>query len=305
MNNRISDNIWNILVCPHCGAMLDLSNQCARCKNCEIDYRYTESGGIDLRLQKKKNYHYDCTLGTSLFSEPKFEFTKLQEKNNPEVNFSDFKVPYHLTKETISYFPKAKTKDSLALDLGCGNTVHRKICERAGFEYTGMDYNSDEALILGDAHALPFKDDSFEFILSIAVLEHIRFPFIMMKEAYRVLKPNGLFIGTVAFLEPFHGDSFYHHTHLGTYNSLQQGGFKIEKICPSDKWSVLMAQAKMLFPKMPVLFAKSLVMPIQFLHKIWWRMGSLVSDKASEKNRITYTTGAFTFIARKDAAQIL
>ncbi len=299
MNKIISDNVRNILVCPYCGALLEQSSGIMICRNCNTDYKYMESGAVDLRLKKNKEYHYDCTLGTSLLPESGFNFTTLKAKDNPEVDFSGFKVPYHLTKELITYFPKAKTDDSLVLDLGCGDTIHREICERAGFEYVGIDYDSEDALILGDAHALPFKNDSFEFILSIAVLEHIRFPFIMMREAYRVLKPNGIFIGTVAFLEPFHGDSFYHHTHLGTYNSLQQGGFEIEKICPSNEWSVLMAQAKMLFPKMPIFLAESIVMPIQILHKIWWRLGSLFSDKASEQTRITYTTGAFTFIARK------
>ncbi len=300
MNNKISDNVWNILVCPHCGASLDNSNQCVRCNTCQLHYKYTKSGALDLRLQKKKTYHYDFTLGTSLLPESGFEFNILQKSSNPEVDLSNFDVPYHLSREIMSHCPMAKRDNSLMLDLGCGNTIHREVCEHAGFEYVGLDYKSDEASILGDAHSLPFKDGSFEFILSIAVLEHIRFPFVMMKEVYRVLEPNGIFIGTVAFLEPFHGNSFYHHTHLGTYNSLQEGGLRIERICPSDKWSVLVAQANMgLFPKMSPLFSKLLVIPIQIIHKIWWRIGGIVSHKASEGTRITNTTGAFTFIARK------
>ena len=206
----------------------------------------------------------------------------------------------HLTKELLSYFPKAKSRNNLMLDLGCGNTIHKEVCIHAGFEYVGLDYESDEANINGDAHALPFKDNSFDFILSIAVLEHIRYPFIAMKEANRVLKENGVFIGTVAFLEPFHGDSFYHHSHLGTYNSLKEGGFTIQCICPSSKYSVLMAQAKMgLFPRMAPLLSKIIVMPIYILHKTWWRIGKIFGKNAKENIRVRNTTGAFTFIAKK------
>lgn len=297
---KISDNVWRILSCPDCGESLQNNNHIAICNRCQVQYESTKSGALDLRLAQKKNVQYEFTLGTSLIPTSDIDFLKLRENNNPQVDFSNFDVPNHLTKQLLSYFPRAKTDNSLMLDIGCGSTIHKSVSEHAGFEYVGLDYESDEAPILGDAHALPFKDESFEFILSIAVLEHIRFPFVMMKEAYRVLKRGGIFIGTVAFLESFHGDSFYHHTHLGTYNSLQEGGFEIEFICPSEKWTVLIAQANMaLFPKMPRLISTSLVMPLQFLHRIWWRIGRIINKKATEETRIRDTTGAFTFIAGK------
>jgi ubiquinone/menaquinone biosynthesis C-methylase UbiE len=300
MNHNISDALWDVIVCPHCGESLHRLNQGAKCSNCQKQYKYSKFGSIDLRLQQLKSYQYDFTIGTSLLPESGFDFDILQKKINPKVDFSRHDVPFHLSKKILSHFPRASSDKSLMLDLGCGNMVHKEVCEHAGFEHVGLDYETDEATILGDAHALPFKSESFEFILSIAVLEHIRFPFIAMKEVYRVLKPNGIFIGTVAFLEPFHGDSFYHHTHLGTYNSLKEGGFRIINICPSHKWSVLMAQASMgLFPKMPGLFSKLIVMPIQILHKIWWRIGRVFSNKATEENRVRNTTGAFTFIVQK------
>lgn len=187
------------------------------------------------------------------------------------------------------------------LDLGCGKMRHREVCEYAGFDYVGLDYDSPHAPLLGDAHSLPFRDNSFEFILSIAMLEHIRFPFVMMREAHRVLKPHSRFIGTVAFLEPFHSSSFYHHTHLGIFNSLQYGGFQVEHIAPSKAWTALLAQARMgLFPKMPSSLCKALLFPLQALHKLWWRVGSLVDGRSTERDRILRTTAAFAFIAAKD-----
>lgn len=297
---EVSETLWNVLMCPECKGPLRRSEGGAQCVSCSADYDYSESDVLDLRLQRPKTLHYEFTLGTSLLRDPGFDFSPLPLNPAPPVDFSGVPVPRHLSRRILSHFPKAKTENSFALDLGCGSAIHRQVCEHAGFHYVGMDYESKHASVLGDAHALPFEDESFEFVLSIAVLEHIRFPFVMMKEANRVLKPGGLFIGTVAFLEPFHGDSFYHHTHLGAYNSLQEGGFEIERICPSDTWPGLVAQAQMaLFPKMSRKMSKSIVMPIQLLHRLWWKMGGIFSSKASEDTRLRSTTGAFYFMARK------
>jgi SAM-dependent methyltransferase len=301
MFHQYSDKIWGILSCPLCCHDIQKINSGAVCSHCQTEYSYSDSGALDFRLKKSKTYHLEFELTAPLFPPAGFDFKPLEPKSDPEVNFSGVSVPFHLSKELLSYFPKAKGKESLVLDLGCGDAVHREVCELSGFEYVGLDYLSPQAPLLGDAHSLPFKDESFEFILSIAVLEHIRFPFIMMREAYRVMKTKGKLIGTVSFLEPFHGDSFYHHTHLGVYNSLKFGGFKVEQIAPSEKWSVLRAQASMgLFPKMPQLLSAALVWPLQILSKLWWQAGSLITHKKAELDRICKTTGVFAFVAAKE-----
>jgi SAM-dependent methyltransferase len=216
------------------------------------------------------------------------------------VDYSNAVPPRHLTRDILSYFPGARSESSLALDLGCGAGAHKDVCERAGFEWVGMDYDAPRAPILGDAHCLPFKDETFEFILCVTVLQYIRYPFVMMREAQRVLKPGGKFIGTVAFLEPSHGTSYYHHSHLGAYNSLQYGGFKVERLAPSREWSVLVALANMgLFHGMPPRMARALVLPLQFLHQLWWRTGGLARGKDVEATRIRHFTGSFTFVASK------
>ena len=75
----------------------------------------------------------------------------------------------------------------------------------------------------------------------MAVLEHIRFPFIMMREAYRLLKPDGKFIGTVAFLELFHNSSFYHLRTFGLITRCKMADLKFTHIAPNETWSALIA----------------------------------------------------------------
>jgi SAM-dependent methyltransferase len=253
-----------------------------------------------MHLQKPKPFRVDFQLGTPL-APPDFSFEPLRANAEPEVDFATRKFPWHRTPALLSYFPRARSAQSLALDLGCGTGRLRAFCEEAGFEWVGLDYAAPDAPILGDGHALPFLPESFEFVLSIAVMEHIRYPFVVAREVLRVLKPGGVYIGTVAFLEPFHGDSYYHHTHLGTYNTLQTAGFDIERVAPNAAWSSLEAQATMggLFPRMPEHLGRAIVWPLRMLHKAWWRAGRLVAKKASENLRLLTNTGAFEFVARK------
>lgn len=196
---------------------------------------------------------------------------------------------------------KKKSYNEIMLDLGCGSTIHKEDCEHAGFEYVGFDYNSPNASILGDAHAIPFKNNSFRFILSIAMLEHIQYPFIVIKEVLRVLEPKGLFIGSVAFLEPFHSKSYYHHTHLSVLNLLNFAGFDIKYISPNAKWTVLKAQSYFLFPGLPRQISKGLIMPLSVFHRIWWKIIYFLthSSHVNEIHRLLRTTGSFYFIAKK------
>lgn len=108
-----------------------------------------------------------------------------------------------------------------------------------------LDLDSKEATLQGDAHAFSFRDECFEFVFNRSVIEHLQYPFLAVNEAYRILKPDSKFIGTAAFLEPFHGNSFYHHTHIGLLNCFEHACFNVEHISPQSKWDMLAAQASM------------------------------------------------------------
>ncbi len=210
-------------------------------------------------------------------------------------------APHHFSAELFSYFPRARAVGARALDLGCGNGVHRALCEQAGYQTVGLDADPDEKPpILGDAHALPFADASFDFVMSMAVLEHLRYPHIALGEIHRVLKPGGMFLGTVAFLEPFHGNSYYHCTHLGTLSLLQHAGFKVSHLAPEPDWTALKAIATMaLLPRVPSAIVQLLFSPVIIAQKLVWWMRNRVKSEKDKHLLVRRTTGSFAFIANR------
>jgi SAM-dependent methyltransferase len=57
-----------------------------------------------------------------------------------------------------------------------------------------------------DMLSLPFADDSFEYVVSDQVLEHVAGnPQTAIDETVRVVKPGGMVIHTTCFINPIHG----------------------------------------------------------------------------------------------------
>jgi SAM-dependent methyltransferase len=308
--SSLSDRVWSVLACPHCGAPLARTAAGARCGRCGAELGHAPTGQLDLRPRHPLRRQLELTLpapGTPLATDG-IDWGPLRPNPAPEIDVSRVAGPCHLPRDLRSWFPRAKTAGAaagagreLALDLGCGAQVHQEVCELAGFEYVGLDYSTPEAMLLGDAQALPFRDGAFGFVLTIAVLEHVPFPLLMMREAHRVLRPGGRLLGTVAFLEPFHQGSLHHHTHLGALHALRFAGFRVEAIAPSGGWSGLVAQAHMgLFPRSPLWLARLLVAPLLALHRLWWRVGRLADPAATESRRRLESSGAILFLATRD-----
>ncbi|WP_034922599.1 class I SAM-dependent methyltransferase [Gillisia sp. CAL575] len=68
---------------------------------------------------------------------------------------------------------------------------YKRFKKMKNLEYTTTDLNSPLADVKADICNLPFKDNSFNFILCNHVLEHIPDDTKAMQELYRVLEPGG------------------------------------------------------------------------------------------------------------------
>lgn len=83
--------------------------------------------------------------------------------------------------------------------------------------------------ILADLHHIPLLDESVDTIVSIAVLEHTRYPWQIAEEFYRVLRPMGYGIIAVPFLQPQHdfpGD-YIRFTENGLMEIVKYAGFEV------------------------------------------------------------------------------
>lgn len=88
---------------------------------------------------------------------------------------------------------------------------------------------------VGDAHKLPFDDNSFSFILCTEVFEHLHSPWIVVEEMQRVLKPGGKLILTTRFVYPIHDapHDYYRYTKYGLQRLFQE--WNIIELTPETK----------------------------------------------------------------------
>src|SRR6266566_6784277 len=71
--------------------------------------------------------------------------------------------------------------------------------------------------VVGDAHALPFRDNAFDRVFAFNVFEHLANPKKAAVEILRVLKPGGAVALHTAFLQALHEEPrhFYNATEFG------------------------------------------------------------------------------------------
>jgi SAM-dependent methyltransferase len=115
-------------------------------------------------------------------------------------------------QRTLAMFEK--NKDGVILDCGAGK---RQVYFDNIVNFEIVPYDTTD--VRGVGEELPFINESFDAVISSAVLEHVKNPFLCAKEIARVLKPDGDLICCVPFLQPFHG--YPHHYYNMTYQGLR------------------------------------------------------------------------------------
>lgn len=127
-----------------------------------------------------------------------FDRIKLLFKKFPRFYYSLIHVVSPVCSDRRPLKRFLESAEGLVLNIGSGNSPRQDGVVNVDM----MDYKNVD--IVCDIHRLPFKDNSIDAVMSLAVLEHVREPALVLKEVHRVLKPGGRVFSVIPFMQPFH-----------------------------------------------------------------------------------------------------
>jgi SAM-dependent methyltransferase len=114
---------------------------------------------------------------------------------------------------------------AIVVDVGAGHVLEKqapfgdhyaRLAALPG--YVALDVQPHERpRVIGDAHALPFRDSSVDAVFLTSVLEHLTNPNQAIDEVYRVLRPGGQLYGYAPFYHHYHPSpsDYFRFTEMG------------------------------------------------------------------------------------------
>jgi len=103
----------------------------------------------------------------------------------------------YLLEKIVNIF--ANEKRGKVLDLGCGDGDYAKKLKDLGFDVVAGDIDQNrfkyhkeiEFRHCDITKVMPFPDNSFDYVLLMEVVEHLRNPYVVIPEINRIIKPGG------------------------------------------------------------------------------------------------------------------
>lgn len=196
------------------------------------------------------------------------EWFEMWKRNAPPKKRDWYYLIYSDKMNFLMNFLK-QMKGKRILDAGCGEGVIVEELKEKGYEIYGIDKNYESKYVIrGDIKSTPFKENEFDVVLLLDVLEHLAYDeqYTALKEIKRILKPSGILIMSVPNLAHLtsrikflllgklsRGDKDINHLGertLPEYRELLiKHGFKIKKVIGSTPSIPIIWQMITLYPE--------------------------------------------------------
>jgi len=146
-----------------------------------------------------------------------------------------FLNPFYFARRSLMQHIKSLAHyiNGKVLDVGCGEKPYQSLFQSSN--YVGLEISTNNTLqysnpdVYYDGNKFPFKDESFDAVLSFQVFEHVFEPDRFLSEVQRVLKDQGTILLTVPFIwdEHLQPHDFARYTSYGLTALLKKYNFEI------------------------------------------------------------------------------
>jgi SAM-dependent methyltransferase len=198
---------------------LSLSADQLRCANAEHPHAFPIVNGVPILINEANSvFSVDDFLEDKATTiKPASRFIQFALDHLPTISLSLKSAGnYHRFAEQL--VQKTPTPKVLIIGGGIAGQGMQDLLAQSPIEFFETDvYFGPRTAYICDAHDLPFADQSFDGVISQAVLEHVADPHRCVTQIHRVLKPTGLVYAETPFMQQVHlgAYDFTRFTHLG------------------------------------------------------------------------------------------
>jgi len=194
MGNLTNPDLIHYLACPNCNNELFVVERCLKCISCKKEFEIKD--GIPLLYPDNINLEHLQT------EESLAKVIKMKPLNeNEKLN----KIQWEKSKQEFWGMVKKNVKPPLKsiINLGCGYDSSFKYLEKQGYLFVNFDLvfemlhflqrdHGAISCIAGDINNLPFKQHSFDYVISIDVIHHESKKLTSLLRSFgNLLKPEG------------------------------------------------------------------------------------------------------------------
>ena len=189
------------------------------------------------------------------------------------------------------------------LDYGCGARPYEHLFEGHIEKYTGVDVgdNPQADLKIQPGERLNFDDNTFDFVLSSQVLEHVKDVDQYMEECRRVLKPGGVLLLSTHGTWQFHASPYDYNrwTCMGLQYLIERSGFDVIEYKPILGQLAVTSQLRLSFfdsfANMIGVAGRILLAPVA----MFYQFKMMVEDAITPARVKKRDSAIFLFISRK------
>ena len=208
--SKLHDHKFEInFLCPVCKSLfLNKRKSKLICSNNKCQKEFPIINGIPVLINENKSIFsisdFVCRKETTIPKDRENNFKRIIRKLVPKIssNISN-KKNYKLLSELL--LNNSKNPNILVIGSGIEGNGMEILRSESCINIISSDVSiSDNTDLICDAHDLPFKNKSFDAVISQAVLEHVADPFRCVEEIHRVLKADGLVYAETPFMQQVH-----------------------------------------------------------------------------------------------------